>query len=119
MFAKNGTEGGRNISVVKELEENDAHIELERENGVVLLPVFDGAAQQQIYVLINKSLFIWNENRSQIFVCYNRTPSLKANQMLNGVLRRFVHIRAETADALVRGDGEPVKLLFDSEIFIE
>ena len=119
LFAKNGTEGGRNISVVKELEENDAHIELERENGVVLLPVFDGAAQQQIYVLINKSLFIWNENRSQIFVCYNRTPSLKANQMLNGVLRRFVHIRAETADALVRGDGEPVKLLFDSEIFIE
>ena len=118
LFAKNRIEEDKSIDVKKELEENDAHIELERENGVVLLPVFDGAAQQQIFVLINRKAFVWNENRSQIFVCYNRTPSLKANQMLNGVLRRFVHIRAETVDALIHGDRDPKELLFGSEIFI-
>ena len=95
------------------MRENDSYVEMERENGVVLLPVLSGGLQQQqIAVLLNKSAIVWNHNRSQIFVCYNRLASYQTNQMLDGVLRRFVHISAETADRLVNGSEEPLGVLY-------
>ncbi len=100
-------------ALIRHLRENDSFVELERENGVVLLPVLVSELQQQQFVvLINKSAFIWNKNRSQIFVCYNRIASQPANHMLSGVLRRFVHITAETADLLIHSGREPLKLLY-------
>ena len=95
------------------MRENDSYVEMERENGVVLLPVLTGGMQQQqIAVLLNKNAIVWNHNRSRIFVCYNRLASYQTNQMLDGVLRRFVHISAEAADRLVNGGGEPLGVLY-------
>ena len=95
------------------MRENDSYVEMERENGVVLLPVLTGGMQQQqIAVLLNKNAIVWNHNRSRIFVCYNRLASYQTNQMLDGVLRRFVHISAEAADRLVNGSGEPLGVLY-------
>lgn len=99
--------------LIDHLRENDSFVELERENGVVFLPVLiSGLQQQQFVVLINKSAFIWNKNRAQIFVCYNRIASQPDNHMLGGVLRRFVHISAETADQLIHSSREPLDVLY-------
>ena len=99
--------------IVRHLRENDSYVELERENGVVFLPVLTGGLQlQHLVVLINKTAFSWNKSRSQIFVCYNRIPSHQTNQMLSGVLRKFVHISAETADLLVHSGRDPLELLY-------
>lgn len=100
-------------AVVRHLRENDSYVELERENGVVFLPVLTGGMQLQHFaVLINQTAFTWNKSRSQIFVCYNRLSSHQANQMLSGVLRKFVHISAETADLLIHSNKDPLKLLY-------
>lgn len=100
-------------SLIQHLKENDFYVGLERENGIVLLPVLmDGMQQQELFILLSKNAFIWNEYRSQIFICYNRIASLKANQILNGILKKFVHISAETANELLYSSKDPLKLLY-------
>ena len=110
LFEPTGIEGA---STICHLQENDFYVGLERENGIILLPVlFEGMQQQQLYILLNKRSFVWNEQRAQIFVCYNRLDSLMANQMLNGILRRFVHITPEMASALVHKENDPLKIMY-------
>jgi len=83
------------------LEENDNYIDLERENGVVFLSVVsEGVNQPQITVLINRTAFVWNENRIRIFICYFRGKTLRENQIINGILRRFIHASPELVEEL-------------------
>lgn len=98
--------------LVRHLQENDSYVGLEREHGVVLLPVLLLGRQQELVVLLNRHVIVWNKQHARIFVCYNRLSSLKANQMLNGILRRFVHISPETAAELLMNGSEPLKLLY-------
>ncbi len=96
------------------LQENDAYIELERSNGVVLFPVLtQGWEEQKIAVFLNHRAIRWNESRSQIFVCYNRLRSKRDNHILNNLLQKFVHISALTADELLYDNTRtPVDILY-------
>ena len=99
--------------VIRHLRENDSYVELERETGVVFLPLLLTELQEQhLVVLINKKSFSWNKNRSQIFVCYNRISSHKANQMLGGILKKFAYIPADKAEWLLHSDKEPLEILY-------
>lgn len=102
---------------VGHLAENDRYINLEREHGIVFLPVFFKEIKRpQITVLLNRTAFIWNENRSQIFVCYTRACEMRADQVISKLLSRFVHITAETAQALLRRTGaDPEQILYAPE----
>lgn len=100
--------------LISHLAENDAYIDQERDNGIVFLPVLlDEVKQPRILVLINKTAFVWNENRSQIFVCYSRAPLPRENQIINQILSKFVHISAEAARAVVsHKEGSPILQLY-------
>ncbi len=109
--------GLRKEDAILHLEENDAYVDLERECGVVFLPILlPEIKEQRFYVLINRRAFVWNENKSQIFVCYNRIDSLKANQILNGILKRFIHMPVETAHQLCHSNEALLDVLYTKEV---
>ena len=63
--------------------------------------------------MINRTAFVWEEQNSQIFVCYARSHSWEENQVLNAILRRFVHMSVETAEKLIYCPQlEPMQILY-------
>lgn len=104
--------GIEKTALAQHLQENDSYVGLEREHSVLLPVLLAGMQQQELVVLLNRHAIAWNKRRARIFVCYNRLSSLKANYMLNGILRKFVNISPETAAALLMDGSEPLKLLY-------
>lgn len=96
-----------------QLRENDRYLDLERDNGIVFLPVFAKSMKPQIEVLLNRTPILWNSRDCRIFVCYSRTNSLEANQIMGEILKRFVHISAGTAHSMIsRQKGSPLEYLY-------
>lgn len=111
-FEQSGMDGGR---LVAQLRQNTGYLNLERQNRIVLLPVLgEGVGDSMpITVMINRTAFVWEEQNSQIFVCYARSHSWEENQVLNAILRRFVHMSVETAEKLIYCPQlEPMQILY-------
>lgn len=105
-------------AISRHLRENDLYIDMERNNGIVLLPIILWEKKgSRIEVLLNETEFLWNECRSRIFVCYTRGSSCEDNQVTNDILKRFVHGSAEMMEALLRSKGEePLHILYPQEL---
>lgn len=83
------------------LQENDAYLDTERENGVVFLPVvLEGENRSQITVVVNRTPFVWNQNHIKFFISYFRGRTQKENHIINDILKRFVHASPELAEDL-------------------
>ena len=89
------------------LRENSNYFNEERRNKVVLLPILiKGFQKPCVKILLNRTAFIWEENLSQIFVCYARDFSVQENQVINEVLQKFVHMEVEQIEELLEYSGE-------------
>ncbi len=99
--------------IEKNLRENDAYIELERLNGVVILPVLlEQAVLPEVVIALNHLPVVWNEQRSHVFVCYMRNHSCKDNHILNDLVWHFVRLSAQDASALLDGRRNPLEVIY-------
>lgn len=98
-------EGWDENQVAEELRKNRQAMNLERDNGIVFLPLF--ARQiltQQITVLINRRPIRWEEQECRIFICYCRMPSPEDNSILNELLKCFLYLEPEQQKQLCQGE---------------
>ncbi len=99
--------------IEKNLRDNDACIDLERSNGIVVLPVLpEQAAEPLMVIALNHLPVVWNEQRSQIFVCYVRDHSRKDNHILNDLVGHFVTLSAQNVSALLDGRKNPLDVIY-------
>lgn len=99
--------------LISQLRDNDTYLDLERNNGVVLLPLFGGSDRIRMEVLLNRTAFQWNSRPGQIFVCYRRNNSPEGHQILGEILKKFVYISVDTAHSMVSWKkGSPLSWLY-------
>lgn len=100
-------------SAGEELRRNDALIDLERENGMVFLPVLlRDAVAPKITVLLNDTPIPWNRSSAQILVFYIHGRSQKGSKVLSAILRRLLYMPSEVRRALLDGSAASPQLLF-------
>lgn len=99
------------------LLENDTLMDMERENGVVFLPVFTArTCKPRITVLLNKAPLLWNHQRAQIFVCCVYNNSLHDGRVMTSILHRFVYMTPETKQKLLQSSvASPLLALYPDE----
>lgn len=107
-------EGVKEQNLIANLMENDAYIDLERDKGIVLLPILmEEVKRSRLVVLINDTDFVWNEERVRIFICYSRIPSPRENQILNEILDKFMHLSADQVQAILSpAEENPIMQLY-------
>lgn len=103
--------------IKEHIQKNDSLIELERNHGIVCIPVLLEMDKQFIKIFVNDEPFIWNKNLVQVVVCYSRIKSINMNQILNNILERFVHIKRNHYEELLCSNGNYLETLYKEEDF--
>ncbi|MCD8381228.1 MAG: helix-turn-helix domain-containing protein [Lachnospiraceae bacterium] len=98
----------------KHMEENDRYGILEKENGVVMIPILmESMKEVKLQVLINYTPFIWKENRAWIIVCYVRTGGSEEFVIAGGILKRILHMGVGKLEELIyHPEKNPLEILY-------
>lgn len=106
MGKRGAPEGWDEAQVMEELKNNRQAINLERDNGIVFLPLFTGQRlAQSITVVINRKPILWETQKCRIFICYCRMPSPEDNANLNEILKCFLYLNPKQQKQLYQKES--------------
>ncbi len=99
--------------IATHLRQNDEYIELEKENGVISLPVLlDDKLEQKIVVLLNEGNLLWNKHFVHVIVCYNRIGLMHTSNVIGSILERFLNLSVQEVVSMASGKIPPIKILY-------
>lgn len=113
-----GTDALAGLSPLSDyLRENDSLMDMERRNGVVFLPVFTAVpCRSRVTVLLNRTPFLWNQKKADIFVCCVYSRFLHDSRVMASILHKFIYMTPETKQEVLHEKlARPLLALYHDE----